>query len=76
MMMDMTSRMQGKTGSELDKVFLEDMIIHHQGAVDMAKILDAGTQRPELKKMAADIINVQTKEIQMMQGWLKDWYQK
>ena len=76
MMMDMTKRMQGKTGSELDKVFLEDMIVHHQGAVDMAKILATGTQRPELQKMASDIITVQNKEIEMMQGWLKQWYQK
>ena len=74
MMMDMTARMQGKTGDALDKVFLEDMIVHHQGAVDMAKLLAAGTKRPELQKMAQDIITVQTSEIQMMQGWHKMWF--
>lgn len=74
MMMDMTSRMQGKTGDALDKVFLEDMIVHHQGAVDMAKILKAGTQRPELQKMADDIISVQTKEIDMMKNWQTTWF--
>lgn len=74
MMMDMTSRMQGKTGDALDQIFLEDMIVHHQGAVDMAKILQAGTQRPELQKMAQDIITVQTKEIEMMKTWLRDWF--
>jgi uncharacterized protein (DUF305 family) len=74
MMMDMTARMQGKSGDELDKIFLEDMIIHHQGAVDMAKELQKGTQRPELQKMATDIINVQTAEIAMMQNWLTQWF--
>lgn len=74
MMMDMTSRMKGKKGDELDRVFLEDMIVHHQGAVDMAKILQAGTQRLELQKMAQDIITVQTKEIEMMRGWLTNWF--
>lgn len=74
MMMDMTARMKGKTGDELDRVFLEDMIVHHQGAVDMAKILAAGTKRPELQKMASDIITVQTAEIKMMQKWLTDWF--
>ncbi len=74
MMMDMTARMEGKTGDELDKVFLEDMIIHHEGAVDMAKELQKGTKRPELQKMAKDIIDVQTKEISMMQQWLTDWF--
>ncbi len=74
MMMDMTARMQGKTGDELDKIFLADMIVHHQGAVDMAKLLQKGTKRPELQKMANDIITAQTKEITMMQTWLKEWF--
>lgn len=74
MMMDMTARMKGKTGDELDKIFLEEMIAHHEGAVDMAKILAAGTKRPELQKMAQDIITVQTKEIKMMQDWQKMWF--
>lgn len=74
MMMDMTTRMKGKTGDELDKVFLEDMIVHHEGAVDMAKELQKGTNRPELQKMAKDIIDVQTGEITMMENWLKEWF--
>ncbi len=74
MMMDMTARMEGKTGDELDKIFLEDMIVHHQGAVDMAVLLQKGTQRPELQKMATDIVDVQTKEIDMMKGWLNEWF--
>jgi uncharacterized protein (DUF305 family) len=76
MMMDMTARMQGKTGDELDKIFLQDMIVHHQGAVDMAKLLAVGTKRPELQKMASDIISVQNKEIDMMKGWEKEWFGK
>jgi uncharacterized protein (DUF305 family) len=74
MMGDMSARMQGKTGDDLDKIFLEDMIIHHEGAVDMALILKDKTARPELKKMAEDIIAVQNKEIEMMQGWLAEWF--
>ena len=74
MMMDMTARMKGKTGDELDKVFLQDMIVHHEGAVDMAKELQKGTKRPELQKMAKDIIDVQTNEISMMKNWLRDWF--
>lgn len=73
-MADMTERMQGKTGDELDKVFLEDMIIHHKGAVEMAIMLQAKTKRPELQAMAKDIIEVQTKEINSMQGWLEEWF--
>ncbi len=74
MMDGMTQNLQGKTGDALDKAFLTDMIVHHQGAVDMAKELQKGTKRPELQKMANDIIQVQTKEIDMMQKWLSEWF--
>lgn len=74
MMMDMMKRLDGKTGDELDKVFLEDMIVHHQGAVDMAEVLLAGTERDEMRKFANEIISVQTREIDMMQQWLSNWF--
>ena len=74
MMMDMAAGMKGKTGDALDKVFLEEMIVHHQGAVDMAMELQKGTKRPELQKMAQDIITAQSKEITMMKQWLKEWF--
>ncbi len=74
MMMDMTERMKGKTGDELDRIFLEDMIVHHEGAIEMAKMLAANTTRPELQKMAQDIITVQSEEIRMMQGWHAAWF--
>jgi uncharacterized protein (DUF305 family) len=76
MMMDMTARLQGKTGPELEKIFLEDMIVHHQGAVDMAKVLLKGTDKPELIQFANDIISLQSKEIEMQKGWLAKWFPK
>lgn len=75
MMMDMTARLRGKSGDELDKIFLEDMIVHHQGAVDMAKLLAAGSKRPEMQKFAADIIRVQSGEIEQMKAWEKSWFE-
>jgi uncharacterized protein (DUF305 family) len=74
MMMDMTARLKGKTSAELEKIFLEDMIVHHQGAVDMSKELLKGTNRPELIQFANDIISAQSKEIDMQKKWLKEWY--
>lgn len=74
MMMDMTARMEGKKGDELDRIFLEDMIVHHQGAVDMALMLVNRTRRPELKAFAQEIIDVQDKEIMMMEAWLAEWF--
>lgn len=74
MMMDMTSRMEGKSGAELERIFLEDMIIHHEGAIEMAQKLKEGTTRAELLEMADDIISTQTKEVETMKGWLREWF--
>ncbi len=71
-MTDMSKMLEGKVGDDLDKAFLEGMIPHHQGAVDMAKYL-SGSKHPELVKLGANIIASQTKEIEQMKKWMQDW---
>ena len=71
-MADMSQMMVGKTGDALDRAFLEGMIPHHQGAVDMAKMM-AGSRRPELVKFAGDIIAGQSREIEQMKKWMQEW---
>lgn len=58
---------------DFDKVFIEEMIPHHQMAVMMASMLRNGTTRPEMKRLADDIITAQTKEIEDMRQWYKNW---
>ncbi|MEK7644804.1 MAG: DUF305 domain-containing protein [Patescibacteria group bacterium] len=70
----MMSELEGKTGGDLEKAFLEEMIVHHEGAVVMAQTLLAGTKRPELVKLGNDIVTAQTGEIAMMKEWLKTWF--
>lgn len=50
--------------------FLRSMIPHHQGAVDMAKIVLEQGQDPEVKAFAEKIIATQAAEIKWMQDWL------
>lgn len=71
---EMMLGLRGKTGEEYEKAFLEMMIVHHIGAIKMAEELLEETDRPELVKMANDIITVQTQEVDMMKGWLNDWF--
>lgn len=73
MMHDMTSSLAGKTGNEFDVAFLDEMIIHHQGAVDMAQMALTSSKKPELISLARDIIDTQETEIKMMQGWKAEW---
>lgn len=74
MMDGMLANMKGKSGKELEKAFLTDMIPHHQGAVDMAKLLlQDKSVRPELVKFANDIISAQEGEIKQMNEWLKSY---
>ena len=54
-----------------DKNFLENMIPHHQSAVDMAKLALKKALRPELKTFVQGVIDVQSKEITQYQTWLK-----
>jgi uncharacterized protein (DUF305 family) len=74
MMHDMNAALEGKTGDAFDQEFLSEMIVHHQGAVDMAQLALANAKHPELKAFAQDIVSAQTKEIKQMKDWQTAWY--
>lgn len=57
-------------GAEASKLFLAQMIAHHEGAVEMAQTqIDEGTN-PDAVELAQTIINAQTAEIQEMKDLL------
>jgi uncharacterized protein (DUF305 family) len=62
------------SAAPFDQQFIDMMVPHHQGAVEMAKIAQQRAQRPEIKAMAADIIASQDAEITQMKGWRKAWF--
>ena len=76
MPMDGTSTaMDGMTtAAPFDAQFIDAMIVHHTGAVDMAEQALTESERPEIKELAQNIISSQQQEIEQMTNWRKEWY--
>ena len=64
----------GAADDQFDLRFINAMIPHHQGAVTMAQEVLSKSQRPEIKKLAQEIIASQQAEIAQMEQWRKAWY--
>lgn len=69
-----SAALQSVTAAEFDREFITQMIPHHEMAVMMAQMLQASTERDEMKTLADNIITSQSREIDMMRSWLKSWY--
>ncbi len=76
MMTSMNAALSGKTGDSFDQAFLAEMIVHHQGAVEMAQLALTNAKHQEIKDLAKAIIEAQNKEIADMKAWQKSWYSK
>jgi uncharacterized protein (DUF305 family) len=61
--------LENATGTEFDRLFLEGMIEHHEGAILMAQmILDS--ENPEVRALGEAIVESQTAEIEQMKQML------
>jgi uncharacterized protein (DUF305 family) len=71
-MMTMHENMEMEYTGDADTDFLEGMIPHHQGAVDMAKVVLEYGEDPEIRALAEQIIADQEEEIATMQQLLAE----
>ena len=72
-MAEMNRELKDLRGDNYDKAFIEMMIAHHEGALDMAKLTDDRTDRTELLQLSDEIITAQEQEIAQMRQWQLDW---
>lgn len=67
---DMTA-LQDASGAEAARLFLEQMIVHHEGAIDMGEMALRGAQNPDVIALINKIIADQTAEIATMRDLLE-----
>ena len=65
--------MQGLKGDAFDRMYVDMMIPHHQGAVVMAEAALTKSQRPEVRSLARQIVGAQSAEIEMLNQWKANW---
>jgi uncharacterized protein (DUF305 family) len=70
---DHAKMMESMRGKDFDIHFIDMMIPHHEGAVEMARELLRKGEHAELKTMANEIIREQEAEIRQMQAWKAEW---
>jgi YVTN family beta-propeller protein len=57
-----------------DTQFIDGMIEHHQGAINMAEMALKQAEHEELQTLAEGIIAAQSAEIEHLQSWRSEWY--
>lgn len=57
-----------------DALFIDSMIVHHEGAIAMAQQALEEAERSEVQQLAQEIVDAQQQEIAQMREWRQEWY--
>lgn len=61
--------LESAEGEAFDVLYLEGMIAHHEGAIDMAQMI-LKSSNPEVRELGEAIVSSQTEEIELMRSYL------
>lgn len=59
--------------NDADTAFAQHMIVHHEGAVEMAELAAEEATTDEVRELARSVAEAQEPEIERMTGWLDAW---
>ena len=62
-----------ETHNDADTMFAQMMIVHHEGAIDMADMAVERAESEEVRSLAEGISAAQGPEIEKMTSWLEAW---
>ncbi|WKK70731.1 DUF305 domain-containing protein [Rathayibacter oskolensis] len=69
---DQIDELTAASGRDLDRLFLQLMIAHHRGAIDMAEALLARSRDTVATDFATSVVRAQEAEISLMEQMLAD----
>jgi len=72
MMISIPAMQDGMMNENADVAFACGIIAHHQGAIDMAQVLIAHGEDPQMLALANTIIAAQVAEMEEMRNWLAE----
>ncbi len=72
--MGMSDSQKLSQADPFDKAFIDEMIPHHESAIAMAEVARQDTENPEIRDIAAGIVDAQRQEIGQMRQWRQNWY--
>ena len=65
---------RGQPAVPYDLQFIDAMVAHHQAAIDMSLPADTNALRPELRDFARKVTEDQSREVELMKSWRRQWY--
>lgn len=69
--MPMMRELENLSGTDIDRIFLEDMIGHHMGAIMMARSVQPYVEHAEMAELTENIVSSQSAEIAQMRQMLQ-----
>lgn len=60
-------------GDAYDRLFIANMMAHHEGAIEMANLTQTNAKHQELKDLGTQIVLAQQTEITNMEAWQTMW---